>query len=85
MLTLSPEGKLPEGATATVLLDTYGVQSVPLLLIDYTPDVQVLLNKWKYAWRAKPKEIRYVRPIPQTVKIQSPATNANGGSLANLG
>lgn len=84
MITLSPEGRLPEGATATVLLDTYGVQSVPLLLIDYSSDVQVLLNKWKYAWRAKPKEIRYVRPIPQTVKVQSPATNANGGSLANL-
>lgn len=84
MITLSPEGKLPQGATATVLLDTYGVQSVPLLLTDYTPDVQILLNKWKYAWRAKPKEIRYVRPIPQTVKTQSPATNANGGSLTNF-
>lgn len=83
-IALSPEGKLPEGATATVLLDTYGVQSVPLLLIDYTTDVKVLLNKWKYAWRAKPKEIRYVRPIPQTIKTQSPAANANGGSLTNI-
>jgi hypothetical protein len=64
------------------LLDTYGVQSVPLLLIDYTPEIQSALSKWKYAWRAKPKEIRYVRPEPIVVAAQNPIVNARGGMIS---
>jgi hypothetical protein len=81
MTTLSSSGKNPDAATATMLLDTYGVQSIPLLLVDYTPETQTLLSKWKYAWRAKPKEIRYVRPEPPAIQTQSQAVNANGGAL----
>ncbi len=81
IITLSPEGKNPESAAATLILDTYGAQAVPLLLTQYTPDVQALLGKWKYAWKAKPKEIRYVRPAPLEITQQSPSVNANGGSI----
>jgi hypothetical protein len=81
MFTLSPQGKNPEATTMDLLLDTYGVQGIPLFLIEYTPETKAFLSKWKYAWRAKPKEIRYVRPEPITVQQQSPAANANGGAL----
>lgn len=81
MITLSSGVPNPTGATATLALDTFGVQCVPLLLIDYTADTQNLLRKWKYAWKAKPKAIRYVRPEPIRVETQSPSVNANGGSL----
>jgi len=78
---LSPQGKNPEVTTLTLLLDTYGVQGVPLFLISYTPEIKALLAKWKYAWRAKPKEIRYVRPEPIIAQAQSPRVNANGGTV----
>ena len=81
MFTLSTQGKNPEATTMDLLLDTYGVQGIPLFLIEYTPETKAFLSKWKYAWRAKPKEIRYVRPEPITVQQQSPAANANGGAL----
>jgi hypothetical protein len=81
MITLSSSGENPDAATATILLDTYGVQSIPLLLIEYTPELQTLLSKWKYAWRAKPKEIRYVRPEPPAIQTQSRTVDANGGAL----
>jgi hypothetical protein len=81
MFILSPQGKNPESTTTTLLLDTYGVQAIPLFLIDYSPETKALLSKWKYAWRAKPKQIRYVRPEPIIAQQQSQAANANGGSL----
>lgn len=81
MISLSPQGKNPELASATVALDTYGVQSVPLLITEYSQDVRNLLAKWKYAWKAKPKELRYVRPAPIAIQTQSSATNANGGRI----
>ena len=80
-IALSPNGTNPSSATATLLLDTYGVQALPMILVDYSTETQRLLSKWKYAWKAKPKEIRYVRPSPITVQAQSPTVNANGGSL----
>jgi hypothetical protein len=83
MITLSLQGQNPSSEVLTLLLDTYGVQSVPFLLIDYSPDVQRNLSQWKYAWRAKPKAIRYVRPDPLQTTPQSPAANANGGALTS--
>lgn len=77
--------KPDQNATAKeleTLLNTYGVQCAPLLLIDYTPDVQSALRKWKYAWKAKPKEIRYVRPAPIVVAAQNPRVDARGGMLS---
>jgi hypothetical protein len=82
MITLSVGSPNPTGSTATLVLDTFGVQCVPLLLVDYTPETQNLLAKWKYAWRAKPKQIRYVRPEPITIETQSRKVDANGGSLS---
>jgi hypothetical protein len=81
MITLSPSEKNPESGTVTTALDTYGVQCLPLLLVDYSPEVQTLLSKWKFAWKAKPKEIRYVRPEPITVQTQSRRADANGGMI----
>jgi hypothetical protein len=81
MIALTPQGKNPELASATSALDTYGVQSVPLLITEYSSDVRNLLAKWKYAWKAKPKELRYVRPAPIGIQTQSSATNANGGRI----
>ncbi len=81
MITLEKQGQIPSGATLTKLLDEYGVQAVPLFLIDYTPEVQTALAKWKYAWRAKPKAIRYMRPEPIVVQPQNPNVNANGGMV----
>jgi hypothetical protein len=72
----------PTQTELETLLNTYGVQSVPLLLIDYTPEVQSALAKWKYAWKAKPKEIRYVRPQPIVVAAQNPIVNARGGMIS---
>ena len=79
---LSPHGKNPEVSSLSMALDTYGVQAVPLLITDYSTETQNLLAKWKYAWRAKPKELRYVRPNPITIQTQSSATNANGGRIS---
>jgi hypothetical protein len=81
MIILEKQGENPSNATLTKLLDQYGVQAVPLFLIDYTPEVQAALSKWKYAWRAKPKSIRYVRPEPIQVQAQNPNVNANGGMV----
>lgn len=82
MIALSKPGENPIGPVLNTVLNTYGVQSVPLFLIDYTPDVQSALAQWKYAWRAKPKEIRYVRPAPIVVAAQNPIVNAKGGMLS---
>lgn len=79
MITLSQQGMNPEIPVLDTLLDTYGVQCVPLTLIDYTPDVKTILAKWKYAWRAKPKAIRYVRPPAIQVTRQSAVVDANQG------
>ena len=81
ILTLSPNGTLPEIATAKSVLNKYGVQLVPLLITDYSPAIQSLLAEWKYSWRAKPKEIRYVRPEPQVIAQQSKKVDANQGKL----
>jgi hypothetical protein len=81
MITLSPNGTNPSSSTTTMALDTYGVQCVPLFLVEYSPETQALLRQWKYAWKAKPKEIRYVRPEPIEILPQSGSVNANGGSL----
>jgi hypothetical protein len=81
MITLSPPGTNVAAQTSTSLLDTYGVQGLPLFIVEYSPEVSSLLSKWKYAWKAKPKEIRYIRPAPQVANLQSPAVNANGGAL----
>lgn len=80
-IALSPEGKNADGSTVTRALDTFGVQAVPLLLIDYSADTQSLLRKWKYAWKAKPKQLRYIRPATIEIPQQSPLVNANGGKL----
>lgn len=80
-ITLSPAGANPEVTTVTKCLDTYGVQAIPLLLVDYTAEVQALMAKWKYAWKAKPKAIRYVRPEAQIIPPQSPRADARGGAL----
>lgn len=82
MISLSPQGTNPSRTAATVALDTFGVQCVPLFITEYSPEVQSLLSRWKYAWRAKPKELRYVRPPPLPTQQQSPVVNANGGSVA---
>jgi hypothetical protein len=81
MITLSGQGKNPEVQSAITALDTYGVQCVPLLITDYSEEVKSLLAQWKYAWRAKPKGLRYVRPAPIAIQTQSTATNANGGRI----
>lgn len=81
LIVLSKQGENPDSKTLEKVLDEFGVQSVPLTLIDYTPDVQSALGKWKYAWKAKPKEIRYVRPEPIVIQPQNPRVNANGGML----
>ncbi len=82
MITLSSGAPNPTGATATMILDTYGAQCLPLLLVDYSVETQNLLRKWKYAWKAKPKEIRYVRPQPIQIAAQSRTVDANGGNVS---
>jgi hypothetical protein len=82
LIALPKAEQTPTQTELETLLNTYGVQSVPLLLIDYTPEVQSALAKWKYAWKAKPKEIRYVRPQPIVVAAQNPIVNARGGMIS---
>ena len=81
MITLSKQGENPTSQVLTKLLDEFGVQSIPLLLIDSTPETLSALSKWNYAWRAKPKNIRYVKPEPIVIQAQNPVVNANGGML----
>lgn len=81
LTALGPNGTNPDVTTLKTVLNQYGVQSVPLLITDYSPETQALLAEWKYAWRAKPKEIRYVRPEPQTIFEQSKKVDANQGQL----
>lgn len=80
-IVVNQDGKNPDTKDTTKVLDTYGVQAVPLLIVDYSPETQSLLRKWKFAWKAKPKGLRYVRPAPLQIPQQSQAVNANGGAL----
>lgn len=80
-IALSPHGLNPEVKELEKLQDTFGVQSVPFLLIDYNPLNQTLLSKYKYAWKAKPKSLRYVRPEAIRIQTQSTTVNANGGGV----
>lgn len=80
-VSFPPAGTNPDTSTLVTLLDTYGVQAVPLLLTEYTPEMKILLSQWKYAWRAKPKALRYSRPAPQPLVQQSRAVDANGGMI----
>jgi hypothetical protein len=81
MISLSPNGMLPELRSAQTALNEYGVQAVPLFITDDSPEVDALLGEWKYSWRAKPKAIRYVRPEPQVIPEQSKKVDANQGKL----
>lgn len=81
MITLGKQGENPSVPVLTKLLDEFGVQSIPLLFINGSPDEFALVAKWKYAWRAKPKNIRYMKPEPITIQNQNPVVNANGGML----
>jgi hypothetical protein len=85
IITLGKQGENPNVATITKLLDEFGVQILPLFLIDATPEATAALGKWTYAWRAKPKSIRYVRPEPIVIQAQNPIVNANGGMLRTPG
>ncbi len=80
-ISLSPQGTNPSRTAATVALDTYGAHCVPLFITEYNSDVQSLLSRWRYAWKAKPKELRYLRPAVLPVEQQSPVVDANGGAL----
>lgn len=80
-IAMSPIGLNPELKVLDKLQNTFGVQSVPFLLIDYNALNKSLLSKWKYAWKAKPKNIRYVRPDAIRIQTQSTTVNANGGKL----
>ena len=81
MITLGKQGEMPTPQVLTKLLDEFGVQCVPLLLIDSTPETVAALSKWKYAWRAKPKNIRYMKAEPIVIQPQNPRVDANGGML----
>jgi hypothetical protein len=81
MISLSPNGMLPELRSAQTALNEYGVQAVPLFITNDSPEVDALLGEWKYSWRAKPKAIRYVRPEPQVIPEQSKKVDANQGKL----
>lgn len=81
MITLGKQGELPSRDVLKKLLDEFGVQCIPLLLIDASPDAISVLSEWKYAWRAKPKNLRYVKPEPIVILPQSQKTDANGGML----
>lgn len=83
VITLSPEGTNPSKEVATMVLDTYGAQAVPLYLTEYNADFISVLSKWTYSWKVKPKPIRYVRPDPIEVAQQSAAANANGGMVSS--
>jgi len=81
-VALSLEGTNPTLDSSRKALNTFGVQALPLLITDATPELMSLMKEWKYAWRAKPKEILYIRPAPQVIALQSPKANARGGVLS---
>lgn len=81
-VALPKEGENAKLQDSKTTLNTFGVQALPLFITDYSPEIQSLLREWKYAWRAKPKEIRYIRPAPLVIASQSPAANARGGVLS---
>ena len=80
-IAMSPLGLNPELKTLIKLQETYGVQSIPFLLVDYNGLNKTLLSKWKYAWKAKPKNLRYVRPEAIQIQTQSTTVNANAGMV----
>jgi len=85
MISLGKQGEVIPAQTITKLLDEFGVQCVPLFIIDSTPDTLSALSKWKYAWKAKPKAIRYVKAEPIVIQNQNPRVDANGGMLRTPG
>lgn len=80
-IAMSPIGLNTEVKVLDKIQNTFGVHSVPFLLVDYNSLNQTLLSKWKYAWKAKPKNLRYVRPEAIRIQTQSTTVNANGGSV----
>jgi hypothetical protein len=77
----------PDGSEVTIdkvkmLLDTMGVQGVPLLLADATDTTKQILDLWtKNSWRPKPKALRFVVPKPVEPKVPSVKMDANQGQL----
>lgn len=74
-------GANPTFDSTKIVLDTYGVQCVPLLLSEKPGD---LLNLWREAvWRPKPKPIRFVNPQAFVPQQPSGKLNSNQGKITS--
>lgn len=82
VMAISPEKDMISADSAKKLLNTYGVQSIPLpLYTSKNEELTKLLDLWNISWRTKPAPLRYIKPSLVVPTKQDPATNANGGSL----
>lgn len=79
---LPPDGSEITLDKAKMLLDTFGIQGIPLLLADTTETTKQILDLWtKNSWRPKPKPLRFVLPKPVEPKVPSVKMDANGGQI----
>ena len=69
-----------------IMINTVGVQSIPLSIVEMNSTEKKLLNLWKEScWKIKPKGIRFVKPTNFTPAQPSPQLNANQGQITSPG
>lgn len=66
------------------VMETLGVQAIPLTLYSFGESEKPILDMWKSSgWKVKPENIRFTKPAPIQPKEPSPKLNANKGQLSS--
>ena len=66
------------------MMNTFGVQCIPLYFNDMNDETKKICNLWKNAsWILKPEAIRFTKPDNFKPQDPSPKLNANQGVITS--
>ena len=83
-IALSDTGTNPSLENLTTLINTIGVQCVPLSIVNADDREKALVAAWKQSsWLPKKKPIRFTVPSTFTPAAPSPKLNANQGKITS--
>jgi len=83
-MAISDVGTNPAVNKVTIMTDTIGVQSIPLMIVTLSDEEKNLLMIWKNTcWKVKPKNIRFILPSVFTPAQPSKQLNANQGQITS--
>jgi hypothetical protein len=83
-IALSDTGTNPSLENLTTVINTIGVQCVPLSIVNAEDTEKALVAVWKQSsWLPKKKPIRFTVPSTFTPAAPSPTLNANQGKITS--